>query len=269
MLGASGSALLGFLEAVAFGVDVDDLGAVDETIDERDDASGAREDLGPLGGSVNGGTQEFSYTEFGLPWKVTTGTVSSQTETHFEYDAKGGRVARRTPMATTIFAGEAYERLTEVTAPGRSEHTYRVTAYGREIAQFVQVVDAGQVVASAFRYLHHDAIGTTTMISGESGNAEIRSLPEAFGASQGSASGFSVDTGFTGHRVEDSLGLINMRGRFYDPRVGRFLTPDPFVFSPYSSQGLNRYSYVRNNPVTRCVIPRDFRSRAVAPDRTI
>jgi RHS repeat-associated protein len=59
-----------------------------------------------------------------------------------------------------------------------------------------------------------------------------------------------VDTGYTGHRDETALGLINMWGRFYDPHIGRFLTPDPFVISPYSSQGLNRYSYVRNNPLS-------------------
>src|SRR4051812_26413836 len=48
LLRADGVQLLRFLQAVAVGLDLDDLGAVDEAVDERDDAGGVREDLGPL-----------------------------------------------------------------------------------------------------------------------------------------------------------------------------------------------------------------------------
>ena len=37
--------------------------------------------------------------------------------------------------------------------------------------------------------------------------------------------------------------------RYYDPRLGRFLSPDTLVPDPANPQDLNRYSYVRNNPV--------------------
>ena len=40
-----------------------------------------------------------------------------------------------------------------------------------------------------------------------------------------------------------------MNGRIYDPRLGRFLSPDPYVQSPYNSQNYNRYSYCLNNPL--------------------
>src|SRR5262249_40296239 len=45
------------------------------------------------------------------------------------------------------------------------------------------------------------------------------------------------------------LGLIDMKGRMYDPLAGRFTTPDPLMQAPFFSQGMNRYSYVFNNPV--------------------
>jgi len=54
----------------------------------------------------------------------------------------------------------------------------------------------------------------------------------------------------TGHRHDAELGLVNMRGRLYDPMVGRFVSPDPFVTDPFSSQGMNRYSYVQNRPLS-------------------
>ena len=40
-----------------------------------------------------------------------------------------------------------------------------------------------------------------------------------------------------------------MNGRVYDPQLGRFLSADPFVQSPTSSQNYNRYSYALNNPL--------------------
>jgi RHS repeat-associated protein len=55
--------------------------------------------------------------------------------------------------------------------------------------------------------------------------------------------------GYTGHEHIDAFGLINMNGRMYDPRLGRFLSPDPFVQAPNYTQSYNRYSYVWNNPM--------------------
>lgn len=56
--------------------------------------------------------------------------------------------------------------------------------------------------------------------------------------------------GFTGHEHLDTTGLIHMNGRVYDPLLGRFLSADPFVKQPEDLQSLNRYSYVKNNPLS-------------------
>ena len=55
--------------------------------------------------------------------------------------------------------------------------------------------------------------------------------------------------GFTGHEHLSRFGLINMNARLYDPLVGRFLSPDPYVQEPDFSQNFNRYSYALNNPL--------------------
>jgi RHS repeat-associated protein len=47
----------------------------------------------------------------------------------------------------------------------------------------------------------------------------------------------------------DEFTLINMNGRVYDPVIARFLSPDPYVQAPESSQNFNRYSYCLNNPL--------------------
>jgi RHS repeat-associated protein len=55
--------------------------------------------------------------------------------------------------------------------------------------------------------------------------------------------------GFTGHEFLEDFNLYNMNGRLYDPILGRFLSPDPYIADPSFTQSYNRYSYVLNNPL--------------------
>ncbi|GAA0711102.1 toxin TcdB middle/N-terminal domain-containing protein [Dokdonella soli] len=55
--------------------------------------------------------------------------------------------------------------------------------------------------------------------------------------------------GYTGHEMAESVGVIHMNGRIYDPQLARFLQADPFVQSPQDLQSWNRYSYGFNNPL--------------------
>ena len=52
-----------------------------------------------------------------------------------------------------------------------------------------------------------------------------------------------------------------MNGRIYDPLLGRFLSADLVVQYPGSLQSFNRYSYVRNNPLTS-IDPSGFQDAA-------
>ncbi|MGV0925010.1 RHS repeat-associated core domain-containing protein [Empedobacter tilapiae] len=58
-----------------------------------------------------------------------------------------------------------------------------------------------------------------------------------------------IDRGYTGHEHLQSVGLIHMNGRLYDPLIRRFLSPDNFVQDPYNTQNFDRYTYVYNNPL--------------------
>jgi RHS repeat-associated protein len=62
--------------------------------------------------------------------------------------------------------------------------------------------------------------------------------------------GATSDRGFTGHEQLDPFYLIHMNGRVYDPRLGRFLSVDPIISNPASSQSINPYSYIGNNPLS-------------------
>ncbi len=57
------------------------------------------------------------------------------------------------------------------------------------------------------------------------------------------------DRGYTGHEHLQSVGLIHMNGRLYDPKLHRFLQPDNYVQDPSNTQNFNRYGYCYNNPL--------------------
>ncbi|TBX68333.1 hypothetical protein EZL74_08460 [Flavobacterium silvisoli] len=57
------------------------------------------------------------------------------------------------------------------------------------------------------------------------------------------------DRGYTGHEHLQSVGLINMNARLYDPKLHRFLEADNYIQDPYNTQNYNRYGYCVNNPL--------------------
>jgi len=55
---------------------------------------------------------------------------------------------------------------------------------------------------------------------------------------------------YTGkERDTTTTDLYFYEARYYDPVLGRFISPDTIVPSPTDPQALNRFSYVVNNPI--------------------
>ena len=57
-----------------------------------------------------------------------------------------------------------------------------------------------------------------------------------------------MDRLFTGKHL-DSTGLYYYNARYYDPRIGRFISADTVVPDPMNPQALNMYSYCIGNPL--------------------
>ncbi|KAF0107836.1 MAG: Nematicidal protein 2 [Anaerolineaceae bacterium] len=107
-------------------------------------------------------------------------------------------------------------------------------------------------------YFLTDHLGSVVAITNASGVLleQQRYLP--FGQVR-TLSGYETigltDYGYTGQRDLDaqgsaySLGLMDYQARFYSSLTGRFTQPD--TFTPGGPQGLNRFSYTGNNPISR------------------
>ena len=87
------------------------------------------------------------------------------------------------------------------------------------------------------------------MILTDADGVEIHRLVyRAFGEElENSGSGSAPTYSYTGKEL-DSSGLMYYGARYYDPALSRFITADT-VYDGSSPQGLNRYSYVLNNPI--------------------
>jgi RHS repeat-associated protein len=97
-------------------------------------------------------------------------------------------------------------------------------------------------------YPLNDHLGSALMVASQSG--AVLALDTfnftPFGQGIGNDPGSTNRQGFTGH-IEDETGLTYMQARYYDPVIGRFLSPDPTGYA----DGLNVYAYVGNDPVNR------------------
>ena len=98
-------------------------------------------------------------------------------------------------------------------------------------------------------YVETDHLGSIINLFDASGTKQFSATYDAWGKQTISKNTIGLTRGYTGHEHWNQFGLIDMNGRFYDPLIGRFLSPDPYVQAPYNLQNFNRYSYCLNNPL--------------------
>jgi RHS repeat-associated protein len=219
------------------------------------------------GQQITGPNRTVRYNTSGLPtvldWTSGQGQVR---HTEFAYDPNGARVLKRDEDQTTVTVAGLFERRTPADNGGNETHNlHNIIADGRVVAQInrIQTASGGMSPVNHVTYLHSDLQGSTVALTDHNGEPiedDDPSLPAMFYDPFGrridahnepldDSSRDGPRQGYTGHEHDDEYGLINMKGRIYDPEARRFLTPDP-IQAPISSQAHNRYSYVQNNPAT-------------------
>ena len=164
------------------------------------------------------------------------------------YDAFGRLAITRQASRSTTRVG-AYERHTE---NGSVTERLTIGAGNRPVA-VVRRRDG----KTAIDFVHSDSLGTPMVVTDGAAQVIARTAHDAFGQTLDlSWAGAVADLpevlgsrGFTAHVQLRESSLVHTGGRTYDARLARFLSADPFVPAPLNSQSLNRYSYVRNNPL--------------------
>ena len=169
----------------------------------------------------------------------------------------------------TFYAGAVEERLLDGHADYASVQRTRVAADIVEVRTLSHPDPRNnnkQTAASNIEYLHRDHLGSVEAVTDASGAKLLTLAHDPFGARRKadwtrSLDSSEIDTlagdlrtkvsrGYSDHEHLDRTGFIHMNGRVYDPRTGRFLSPDPVVEDPAFSQSWNSYSYVANSPLS-------------------
>lgn len=209
----------------------------------------------PSGTAVPLRDQRITYTSFMRPKRIEENGYTAS----FDYTAD----ADRTRMIVTHGTGRL---LTRYYIGGRYECD--VDSMGSEVERLYIGGDA--YTASAFLISHdgcvgivyqivRDYLGSIVYITDDKGYLKQELDYDAWGRLRkphletyyevGSEPELLLGRGYCGHEHLPWFGLINMNARLYDPVLGRFLSPDPYVQMPDFTQNFNRYSYCLNNPL--------------------
>jgi RHS repeat-associated protein len=93
-----------------------------------------------------------------------------------------------------------------------------------------------------------DALGSVRQLTDANGGVALAKGYQPFGSVMASIGAGETIYSFTGEWA-DGTGLLNLRARYYDSQIGRFIRRDDFVGGDHSLLAPNLYLYVMNNPI--------------------
>ena len=197
--------------------------------------------------------QTISYTCYSRPSVLSEGGRSAA----FTYNGNGDRVRMLVTedsdtLFTRYYIGDNYEIDVE-----DGTVTQRLYAGGTAYSAPMVLVKEGN--GSWIPYnIGRDYLGSITHIATVDGIlvaeysydpwGRLRNPETLVPYKPGEEPDLMLGRGFGGHEHLTWFGLINMNARLYDPLLGRFVSPDPFVQMTERAANFNRYLYGLNNP---------------------
>ena len=185
--------------------------------------------------------------------RMTTATLSTQMSIGFTYDGQGQRVQKFTcPGGTNPCTAAA----------ATSTSTYLYDAAGN-LAVELAAGNANSSCGTPTCYVSVDQVGSTRLVTDANGIAKQRYDYLPFGEEvPAGVGGRTTDMGYTvapdlfpvkyTGQYRDSETLLDyFHARYYSPREGRFVSPDPGNAGADlgTSTSWNGYAYVGNNPL--------------------
>ncbi len=123
---------------------------------------------------------------------------------------------------------------------------------------FARILDGGKQVAQirlgrgGVSFQHGDHLGSVGIVDGPEGQVLQRLYYDPFGAI---LENYVFDQEkqtfvlYIGEVWDAWSELLYLNARYYNPKLGRFISPDTIVSEIFQPLAWNRYSYVRNNPL--------------------
>ncbi|HEY2946338.1 MAG TPA: RHS repeat-associated core domain-containing protein, partial [Vicinamibacteria bacterium] len=157
----------------------------------------------------------------------------------YAYDPLGRRVEKVAGGATTTWTYDAEDILREISGTSTLKYVH---------GPGIDEPQAQEDGTGTLSYFHADGLGSVVKTTNAAGTAVSSKRYDAFGNPEtGATNGFS----YTGRELDTEAGLYYYRARYYDPKIGRFLSEDPIPLEARDHAEANAYVYVRNNPPNR------------------
>lgn len=163
---------------------------------------------------------EFLYDENNIRYRKTINGI----QTDFFYD--GNRLIKE------IRNGKAIKYCYQNNKPISFEYQGKKYLYETNIfGDIIRMYSEEGVIVAEYQY---DAYGNTYILRNVDGIAEINPLR------------------YRGYYYDSETSLYYITSRYYDPEIGRFISPDSVDYlDPATINGLNLYAYCGNDPVNR------------------
>ena len=210
------------------------------------------------------GQREYVWDAMGRLVEVRQ---EDRTLARYRYSHRGERIGKTVGSQSTGYLYQDRQLTAELDAGGRITRQYVFladqpiavidTPHGHPLA----AEEAGtlQIVARDLRlavsawfasderiaWLHVDHLGAVEAATDAQGQVVWQASYAPFGAARIGTSGFVLNLRLPGQYEDAETGLYYNLHRYYDPRRGEYLTPDPLG----TPDGPNPYAYVRHNPL--------------------
>ncbi len=228
----------------------------------------------------NRGTQEQNGKAITYRYDEADQLLAAGEET-FTHDANGNLIERKGLKGTTGYAWDSENRLVKVVLPDGKEVRYGYAPTGERIwrrdaqglTHFVTdgqnlLAELGQNLEAKTSFLHGPGIdqplvmsrgekdfffhaeqlGSISHITDERGAVAASYQYDAFGEAKLTQGQLASPFTYTARELDSATGLYYYRARYYDARLGRFLSTDAAPARLTQPSTWNLYAYVQNRP---------------------
>ncbi|MEX0962245.1 MAG: RHS repeat-associated core domain-containing protein [Simkaniaceae bacterium] len=160
----------------------------------------------------------------------------------FDYDGEGRRVSKTVNGKKTFFVNDPAAPLSRVLLEKDEDGTtLKRYVYGHSRLFSNQ--------SSGLQFFLYDHPGKSVSCLVDRKQQILESFRyDAFGC-RNVKSVLENPYGYIGEEYDEEIGLFYLRNRYYDPEIGRFISPDSVLGVLNDPQTLNPYVYVRNNSI--------------------
>ncbi len=160
-------------------------------------------------------------------------------EETYQYDGEGKRISKQSGSSSVSYLYDGLNVIQENSSSSVTNYTRNPNSQGG-IGGIVSQLSSSNIPT----YYHYDGLGSVTNLTNSIGANTQTYTYDAFGNTITQAGSTANPNKFL-TKETDASGLIYFGARYYDPKIGRFVTQDPSGMT----DGPNLYLYCLNNPI--------------------